>query len=285
MKVEELMSSPVYCIHPEDSVAHARNLFLSKRVGRLVVVEGENPVGIVTKSDIARRLRESAPEWRRRPIDRIPVRLVMTEDLITIRGDADVEEAIKLMVENGIEGLPVVEDEKLVGIITSTDVLSYYISKGYDDTVRDLMREEVPVVHRYHSLNSVIEEMEEKGVKRVVVVDAENVPVGIITVSSLTYLTMVKTSGEVPEKEVKFVRKSESAGRRIYRDVHRFILVAEDIMSSPVITISSGERASEAASLMLKERIGGLPVVDDGKLVGLMEKRCFLERTAGGAES
>lgn len=278
MKVEELMSSPVYCIHPEDSVAHARNLFLSKKVGRLVVIEDERPVGIITKTDIAMRLREAEPEWRRRPIDRIPVKLIMTEDLITVTPDEDVEEAAKLMVENEIEGIPVVENDELVGIITSTDMLSYYISKGYEERVEDVMKKEVPVVHRYHSLNSVIEEMEEKKVKRVIVVDAENVPIGIITTSSLAFLTFVRTSGEIPEKEVKFVRKSETGGRRIYRDVHRFILVAEDVMSSPLITISPEKRASEAASLMIKERIGGLPVMRDGELVGLVEKRDFVER-------
>ncbi|MBC7109899.1 MAG: CBS domain-containing protein [Archaeoglobi archaeon] len=278
MKVEELMSSPVYCIHPGDSVAHARNLFLSKKVGRLVVIEDERPVGIITKTDIAMRLRETEPEWRRRPIDRIPVKLIMTEDLITVTPDEDVEEAAKLMVENEIEGIPVVENDELVGIITSTDMLSYYISKGYEERVEDVMKKEVPVVHRYHSLNSVIEEMEEKKVKRVIVVDAENVPIGIITTSSLAFLTFVRTSGEIPEKEVKFVRKSETGGRRIYRDVHRFILVAEDVMSSPLITISPEKRASEAASLMIKERIGGLPVMRDGELVGLVEKRDFVER-------
>lgn len=278
MKVEELMSSPVYCIHPEDSVAHARNLFLSKKVGRLVVIEDERPVGIITKTDIAMRLREAEPEWRRRPIDRIPVKLLMTEDLITVTPDEDVEEAAKLMVENEIEGIPVVENDELVGIITSTDMLSYYISKGYEERVEDVMKKEVPVVHRYHSLNSVIEEMEEKKVKRVIVVDAENVPIGIITTSSLAFLTFVRTSGEIPEKEVKFVRKSETGGRRIYRDVHRFILVAEDVMSSPLITISPEKRASEAASMMRKERIGGLPVMRDGELVGLVEKRDFVER-------
>jgi len=278
MKVEELMSSPVYCIHPEDSVAHAKNLFLSKKVGRLVVIEDERPVGIITKTDIAMRLREAEPEWRRRPIDRIPVKLLMTEDLITVTPDEDVEEAAKLMVENEIEGIPVVENDELVGIITSTDMLSYYISKGYEERVEDVMKKEVPVVHRYHSLNSVIEEMEEKKVKRVIVVDAENVPIGIITTSSLAFLTFVRTSGEIPEKEVKFVRKSETGGRRIYRDVHRFILVAEDVMSSPLITISPEKRASEAASMMRKERIGGLPVMRDGELVGLVEKRDFVER-------
>ncbi|MDI3502815.1 MAG: hypothetical protein PWR13_165 [Archaeoglobi archaeon] len=278
MKVEELMNSPVYCIHPDDSVAHARNLFLSKKVGRLVVVEGERPVGIITKTDVAMRLREAEPEWRRRPIDRIPVKLLMTEELITVDPGEDVEEAAKLMVENEIEGIPVVENDKLVGIITSTDMLSYYVSKGYDETVEEVMKKEVPVVHRYHSLNSVIEEMEEKKAKRVIVVDAENLPIGIITTSSLAFLTLVRTSGEMPEKEIKFVRKSETGGRRMYRDVHRFILVAEDVMSSPLVTVSPEEKASEAALLMRKERIGGLPVVRDGELVGLVEKMDFVKR-------
>ena len=51
----------------------------------------------------------------------------MNQEVITIGEDASVSEAIKLMTENGISGLPVTKDGKLVGIITKTDILKLYV--------------------------------------------------------------------------------------------------------------------------------------------------------------
>lgn len=88
MKIKEIMSSPVYVVSPDETVARARNLMLRHKIGRLVLIENNKPIGIVTKKDIGRRLNQAEPQWRRRPIDHIPIRQVMTESLITIFPDA-----------------------------------------------------------------------------------------------------------------------------------------------------------------------------------------------------
>ena len=78
-KVKDYMQSPVYVIDKEEPVQRARNLMLKHYISRLLVMDGEKLAGIVTKHDISHRLSQAAPEWRRRPISKVPIRLVMTD--------------------------------------------------------------------------------------------------------------------------------------------------------------------------------------------------------------
>src|SRR5512136_1617522 len=106
-KVKDFISSPVYIIERNEPIQRARNLMFKYGIGRLPVLEKGDLVGIVTKYDITNRLIQAAPEWRRRPIDRIPIQIVMTENPITIFADATIPQAAQIMIENGISGLPV----------------------------------------------------------------------------------------------------------------------------------------------------------------------------------
>ena len=74
------MTTPVHVVAPDATVAHARNLMVRHRISRLPVMDAGTLAGIITKKDIAYRLRQGEPAWRRRPPDRIPVGALMTEN-------------------------------------------------------------------------------------------------------------------------------------------------------------------------------------------------------------
>ena len=82
MFARDVMTAPVYIVGPDATVAHARNLMVRHRISRLPVMENGALTGIITKKDIAYRLRQGEPVWRRRPLDRIPVGALMTEGQI-----------------------------------------------------------------------------------------------------------------------------------------------------------------------------------------------------------
>ncbi len=107
MNVADIMSSPVYIINADEPVSHARNLMLRHRISTLLVLNEGKMVGIVTKSDITNRLAQAEPLWRRRPIDQIPIKLLMTESVITIYPEASISQAVALMLENGVHNIPV----------------------------------------------------------------------------------------------------------------------------------------------------------------------------------
>jgi CBS domain-containing protein len=238
------------------------------------VMDGEKLAGIVTKHDISHRLSQAAPEWRRRPISKIPVKLVMTDRPITIYPGATVEQAAEIMDENGIDGLPVERDEgEIVGIITSRDLISYFVEKNPDSKVGDLMAQGVVSVHRHHTIDHVLDEMVENGVDRVVVCEDNATPVGVITHTNLAISGISDSKDELQSKNIKMTRKDSTAGRKGYRYVKEVPLVAEDIMSYPIMFTNPNVGAVDAAKILLDKEICGLPVVDDDKVVGFFSTR------------
>ena len=265
MKIKEIMSSPVYVVSPEENVARARNLMLRHKIGKLVIVEDNKPIGIVTKKDISRRLDQAEPQWRRRPIDHIPIRKVMTESLITIFPDATPKQLAELMIENNISGLPVVNARnEVIGIVTKWDLIRYFSELELDLTVQDLKIEPAITVHRHHTISHILYELDTNSTDRAVVLEDNDKPVGIITSSNLTFTEMKGKTGDLPHKEIKMTRKESSAGRKQYRYVKDMPLVAEDIMSCPLLTVNMDDPATQAAGIMVKERINGLPVLNNG---------------------
>ena len=265
MKIREIMSSPVYVISPDETVARARNLMLRHKIGRLVLIENNKPIGIVTKKDISRRLNQAEPQWRRRPIDSIPIRQVMTESLITIYPDATPKQLSELMVENNIGGLPVVNNkDEVIGIVTKWDLIKYFSGLPLDMKVKDMKIEPAITVHRHHTISHIIYELDENSSDRAVVLEDNDKPVGIITSSNLAFTEMKGKTGGLPQKEIKMTRKESFAGNKQNRYIREVPLVAEDIMSSPLIIVNIEEKATYAAGIMVKEKINGVPVVGNG---------------------
>lgn len=265
MKVKEIMSSPVYVVSPEETVARARNLMLRHKIGRLVLVENNKPIGIVTKKDIGRRLDQAEPQWRRRPIDIIPIRQVMTESLITIYPDATPRQLAVLMVENNIGGLPVVNNkDEVIGIVTKWDMIRYFSQLTLEMKVKDLKIEPAVTVHRHHTISHIIYELDANSTDRAVVLEDNDKPVGIITSSNLAFTEMKGKTGDLPHKDIKMTRKESYAGKKQNRYIREVPLVAEDIMSCPLISVNIEDSATYAAGIMVKERINGVPVIGNG---------------------
>ena len=265
MKIKEIMSAPVYVVSPNENIARARNLMLRHKIGRLVITEDDKPVGIVTKKDIMRRLDQAEPKWRRRPIDDIPIKLVMSDTPITIFPNASPAQLAELMIENNISGLPVVDaKDKVMGIVTKWDLIRYFSKKKLDVKVDDLKIEPALTVHRHHTISQILHELDSNMTDRAVVLENNDNPVGIITSSNLAFMEMKSKTGALPQKEIKMARKDVTGGRKQNRYIKEVPLVAEDIMSSPLITVNSDEIATRAAEIMVKERINGLAVVGNG---------------------
>jgi len=118
-------------IDPETSILDALHIMKEKKVRRLPVVAHGKLVGIVTEKD----LRES-PSLKATSLSifelnyllaKTPVSEVMTKDPITVTPDTTIEEAAVIMRDNQISGLPVVDDGKIVGIVTETDIFDMLV--------------------------------------------------------------------------------------------------------------------------------------------------------------
>ena len=129
--VAETMTTDVLSVDPQNSVATAIRLMRTGQLRRLPVVEDGKLVGIVTSGDVRRITGMSSvvrdPSGDNFLWQHIPVANVMTSDVITTSPDTLIADAARLMIERKISGLPVVEHNKLVGILTTSDLLEALI--------------------------------------------------------------------------------------------------------------------------------------------------------------
>jgi len=108
----------VWTISEHASVMEALISMAEKKVGSLIVVDGDGVVGIFTERDHARKV----GLLNRKPED-VEIQEVMTKELITVTPTQSVRECMEMMTESRVRHLPVFEDGKLVGIVSIGDVV------------------------------------------------------------------------------------------------------------------------------------------------------------------
>lgn len=133
MIVREFMTAKVVTVTPNDNIADTMALMRQKKVNRLPVIENDQVVGMVTDGD----LREVSPSPASTLsifelnylIAKTTIREVAMKKvkIISCRTDSYIEDAALLMSENHISGLPVIDDGKLMGIITQTDIFDAFL--------------------------------------------------------------------------------------------------------------------------------------------------------------
>jgi CBS domain-containing protein len=271
MKVEDVMNDEVIVMQENEQVSHARNLMLKHGLSRVVVVDSEGkPVGIVTEKDLSRKMKGNGPEWKRRPIDKILIGRTMSENLITTDPENDIRNVVESMLKNRISSIPVLDDDGLAGIITKTDLLNFYNTKYQGKwKVSDLMSKEVITVNENHSIAHVIGVMEENQISKIVVI-RDNQPVGIITPENISFASVEDPEMGVAVEKIYFIRNSNGKDKKNFRLISMF--TAGDIMKNDLTTIGQEEDAAKAGEIMIKERLSGLSVVDDGEIVGILTK-------------
>jgi CBS domain-containing protein len=116
-QVRERMTSSVVTIEPGASIVDAAKKMIEQEKGPLPVVEGNRPVAMVTDRDIIARVVAEG-----RDPSSLTVRDIATTDLATVRPDADLDEARRLMAQRQLDRLLVVEGDSLTGIISEADI-------------------------------------------------------------------------------------------------------------------------------------------------------------------
>lgn len=118
MLVRDVMTKNPKVVRRDTSVQEVVATMNKFDISSVVVVQEERPIGIITHKDIVSKIVQS-----RIPPDAVTAREIMSSPIISISEDASTEEAAKLMARKHIKKLPVVSDNKLVGIITTMDLV------------------------------------------------------------------------------------------------------------------------------------------------------------------
>jgi CBS domain-containing protein len=127
MQVSEWMTPAPLTVTPSVTIPRVQQLMAHRRIRHLPVVEDGRLVGIVTDRDVRTVQASPATSLDARELhyllERLTVRSVMTRPVITVAPHEPLAEAVRLMLEHRIGGLPVTEGERLVGILTEVDLL------------------------------------------------------------------------------------------------------------------------------------------------------------------
>jgi acetoin utilization protein AcuB len=136
MKVVDVMTKNPLTVSPTEIIGQADELMNTNRIRQLPVVQEKELVGIITDRDIRSFLSASLLESveEREKAFNTRVREIMTTEPITVAPDDDLEDAVELMINEKIGGLPVVDEaEGLVGIVTYVDLLECFWNRLQED--------------------------------------------------------------------------------------------------------------------------------------------------------
>jgi CBS domain-containing protein len=262
-EIGKIMVSEVVTISPESTLYEAARIMGENRIGSLIVVKYMTPVGIITERDLLREVADKEialeKDWLAggASIKEEKVEKIMSYPLITISRKSSIKEAAQMMIEKKIRRLGVTESGKLVGIVTSADLIrclpetpetmhvwfevDYFMSKGIISADEET------------SVEGVAKIMGEKGVGSVIVT-SHGEPIGIFTERDLL---------------TKFLAKDRSLKIEVGK-----------VCSSPLITAPLGISINDAAAIMTSKRIKRLPITKEDKLAGILSARDLVEAYA-----
>ncbi len=190
------------------------------------------------------------------------VREIMKKDVVSLGVNDNISNAIKTMIEKNIGGIPIVDDDNVVvGIVSERDFVRTVADITTSKSVNKYMSNKVVTASPDISVGEATRTMIEKGFRRIPIVK-EDVLLGIVTASDvMRYLG----SGEIFQKLMT-------------GDVSdAFQVPLKSLILRDIVWTNSGIDIGEAAALMLKNKVGALPIIDDGELCGILTERDIIK--------
>lgn len=132
-KVANVMTRELITISVNDSLQNANTIFQNKKIRHLPVVAGDNLVGILSQTDILRISfgntfgdQEGGDDAI---FDMLSINQVMKHSPVTVSPEDTIKDAAEILANKEFHALPVVDDGKLSGIVTTTDLIKYFLSQ------------------------------------------------------------------------------------------------------------------------------------------------------------
>lgn len=275
IKVKDIMEKDVASVTVPGTRSELLELCKAKYVSGAPVLKNGKVIGVVTRQDLLKNPNESQ------------IALLMSRDPITISPDASIEEAAEIIITNKIRRLPVISDEKLVGLLSVADIARKIAGMGYTEPIAKYMAANTMTIWEDTPLSVVGRIMELAGVKAVPVLNTKLELVGLLTDRDLINAAVIEDSTEEADlslgsDEDAWTWEGMRDTMRLYYSVSKIKLpdqVVKDIMVKSVITATRNSGVSECAKRMCKSRFDQLPIVvvtAGGKLTGMIRDRDLL---------
>ena len=250
-KVKDVMTTSVVTLHEDDPATKARALFREYGYRSFPVVDGDGRlVGIITRGDIMRITSSRS---------NILVGGLMSRSVTTALPEESILEAAEKMIRQDVERLPVVAsetDETLRGIISAHDIIAALLESGHEPIkkrVADIMTTDVVTCNHDDPVTKVWAKMDDTGFSGLPVLKNGEI-IGIITRKDIIDSGFARIS-----------REDDKGKARNPPSV-------EKVMTTPPITVYADTEVREAARILVEKRIGRLPVVENKKVVGIIDR-------------
>jgi len=191
-----------------------------------------------------------------------PIRLIMTKNVVSIKASAKISEAIGLMTEKNLGGLPVVDDKNRVrAIITERDIASLFADRISDTKVAQIMSEKVVTALPKTTIFEAEKTMVTQGFRRLPII-SDGKLIGIITAMDIMRFF---GTGDV----FKYLQSGTI--------IQVLNTPALEIATKEVLTVEPNADVGQAAKIMRDKNIGAIPVAKNEKLVGIITERDFFK--------
>jgi len=142
--IEDVMTKSVISVDASMTINETAKMMEDAKVGAVIIMENNVPIGIVTDKDFAVKVAAHAYEISS------PIKQIMSSPLLSINSDESVRNAADLMFERGVRKLPVLNDDKVVGIITATDIVNL-LAVSVEEDIRDMYFHSVAKIYTNYS--------------------------------------------------------------------------------------------------------------------------------------
>jgi PAS domain S-box-containing protein len=239
LTVADVMSKNVATISPDETVVSAAKTMSDKRVSCLAVMDGGQVAGILTETDMLRRVARNGKRFYHSKLEQI-----MSVAVKSVSPDMSVLEASNIMSETRIKRLPVLEEGKLVGIVTQTDLVRALTSYGLWRDVSEIMSHDVAVIPEDATIAKAAELMTLRRISCIVVLDGGEA-VGVLTQKDMLRRVVA-----------------------LQRDPVR--VRVRDVMSSPVASVVVNCSVFSASKMMEEMNVRRLVVTEGKELAGVV---------------
>ena len=273
-KVEDVMTRDVVFVEVPGSRDKALKIMKEKGITSVPVVKNRNLAGIITRGDIFRNPEEDQ------------IALLMTRKPVSVSPQTTLNEAVGVFVENAIARMPVVEDSRLVGFITVTDIVSAVAEMDIATPVDDFIIREIVAVWEMTPVRVVGEVMRLANVDASPVIDSASHVVGIITDSALLRASKIEDTIEKADlsagsDEDAWTWEAVRDTMSLYYGVSRVELPdipVKDIMMADYESLYHKTGISECARQMRRFDVELLPVITaDEKLEGIIRDKDLIK--------
>ncbi len=267
-------STEVYVVTWNDTLAYARNLMMRHNISRLVVIDNNKPVGILSQRDILNAIGKLDSDFEGRGLDQILIKEIASKNPKLLSSDSSIKDACKIMSGQNIGSVILVDnDMNLMGIFTKTDATKAFIEHGSGRwKVADIMEKVIATVNRFQNIKRAIDTFVNDRADIVIVTD-NKVPIGVISLKNiLTY----RVDLLFKSKSMKYTRAKGGIEETSFTETGGKIKqqpVIEDLMTPLENAIGENDDVAKAASLMIRFGVSGMPVVNNlGELIGVVTK-------------